>query len=351
MPRCTYRGWVLVSPRSIIEFPFERLVAHSHCLTLYNIYATYQRRESLAASDGPLSLAELVKALELRRVFNKDACACMIHNRFFNRMVLWEHSFFGVQSAWSVDGCPWGCLAGNEVYCADPVEVSQLSEFACSYLVSATAEHDGTATVTWNYPSNSLLDLPPELFQAVLSSLPLRNVTSVRNTCRKARALLSDAASFWRSTAINLYGDWFWELKDRDIFPQYTTNWRRLLRQIEITRSEILDSAGALSSADLETRRKTHRCCQECTYRPMLLNNKGCLRLPLGLKNRLRIWCCIASIGNDGKQIALHGQRKGLDPPNMPEWDGASSFAACPSCGRGHGISFNRLKIIAGRTD
>lgn len=91
-----YRGWVLVSPRSIVEFPFDRLVTHSHCLALYNIYAAYQRRKSLAASNGPLSLPELVKALELRRVFNKDVCPCMIHNRSFERMVLWEHSFFGV---------------------------------------------------------------------------------------------------------------------------------------------------------------------------------------------------------------------------------------------------------------
>ena len=264
----------------------------------------------------------------------------MIHNREFDRMVMWEHSFFGAQSAWIVDCDSWGSDAGNDVYCADPVEVSQLSEFACSYLVSANAERDGTATVTSNPPSNSLLDLPPELLQAVLSSLPLRSVASMRRTCRKAGAFLSDAAPFWRSKAIYMHGDWFWELKNRDLFPQQTTNWRQLLWQIETTRSEILDNAGPLSRASLP----------EHNRRLVLCDNKGRLTLPLGLKNRLRIWCCIASIGKDGTQIALQGQKKGLDSPNVPEWDGVSNFAACPF-GHWRPISFNRQKIIAGRTD
>ena len=186
------------------------------------------------------------------------------------------------------------------------------------------------------------------LLQALLSPLPLRSVASVRNTCRQAGAFLGDDAPFWRTKAIEMHGDWLWELKDRNIFRQHTINWQTLLRQIEIARSEILDNAGQLTTADRKAGRETGH---GYIYRTKPFGNKRCSKLPLGLKNRLRIWCSITSIGKDGRQIALQGQKKGLDPLHVPEWDGVSNHAACPSGDHPYGIHLNSLKIIAGRTD
>jgi hypothetical protein len=140
-----------------------------------------------------------------------------------------------------------------------------------------------------------------------------------------------------------MHGDWFWELNDTEIFPPKKTNWMQVLWQTEVSRAEIPNKAG-LSTSD---RKRIHFERQQLLKEGM---NRTSGSLSLGLRNRLRIWCCLESFGQDGTQITLSGQKMGVDPPEV-QWDGSSRLAACPTCGRSNGISFNRLKMIAGGTD
>lgn len=163
----------------------------------------------------------------------------------------------------------------------------------------------------------------------------------MNNTCRKAQEVL-DGAGIWRAKAIALHGDWLWELKDPNLFHPRTIGWMQILRQIELAYRELLDTAGLLQRDSLY-----RHLSPELIYKSMLFDKQGSRKLTLSLKNRLRIWCCLRSIGKDGLQRALPGQVKGIDDPEMIEWDGVSSKADCPSCGEKDAIGFKMHKMIA----
>lgn len=134
--------------------------------------------------------------------------------------------------------------------------------------------------------------------------------------------------------AIRMHGDWFWELRDTYALGVRTTQWAQALWRIESMRSNILEAATTSMYLSLDDERQDHRCYEELIYRPMLFDSEGRPKLPLGLQNHLRIWCCLESFSKNGMQNAPQGQTKGLDPPNVG-WDGSAA-------------SFNRLKTIAG---
>lgn len=154
----------------------------------------------------------------------------------------------------------------------------------------------------------------------------------------------------WRDKAIDRHGDWLWELKDQSQFAAHTTRWTEVLWQLELARSNVLDAAGSSGLISHSNEPQVRRHSNQSDYRNTLLDPECRPRLPLGLHNRLRIWCCLKSIGKDGTQVSLQGQAKGLDPPGV-EWDGISKHADCTLCGRVNAISFDRLQLLAGRTD
>ena len=343
-----YRGWILFYTRDVVDDPFDRFVAHAQCLELFRVFARGQGRRSRKDIDVPSNLPELIRALELRREFNRDSCPRCLHNTGPERMTLWEHFYFGAQlGGWGSSS--WECYAGDEMYCADPLTILQIQEFASACTIGQSSQSADITKAPMRSNKPNLLHLPMELLITILSLLPLKSAGSVKNTCCKGRKLLGEASPFWRARAISMHGDWFWELKDDKLFPQYTTAWSQVLWQIENARSKILAEAGPKPLNRRGSRLKRAKHCWSNIYRPMLFDSEGRRKLPLGLQNRLRIWCCLESIRKAGTQIALQGQHKGLDPSNV-EWDG-SRYADCPSCDRKNAISFNRLKRLAGRTD
>ena len=293
-------------------------------------------------------MRELIEALSLRRVYYSDSCHTCIPG-WTARTPKWSHEFFGLTGLADPDS-PWITIAGSEMFCADPISTIALDDFKTSYTTASHPPGAKPGLRTSSEPSNCFLDLPFELLGHICSLLSLRSIRALKNVCHTSRRYLNDCSPVWRHRCIDLHGDWFWELKDPSWFPVRTTAWAEVLWQLEIARSDILDAAGSRKYMYFKEERQDRIFYDKLIYRPMLFDLEGRRKLPLGLQNRLRIWCCLEGVGNDGTQIALQGQRKGLDPPGI-EWDGASRHAECPSCGHSTAFSFNRLKILAGRTD
>jgi hypothetical protein len=165
-------------------------------------------------------------------------------------------------------------------------------------------------SVRGNKPN--LLDLPMELLIAILSLVPLQGIGSVRSTSRKGRTLLGETSQVWRSQAISMHEDWIWELKDGDVFSQDTTARSQVLWLIRHARSDILAGAGSKPFDRRGNRLKSSRYCWNNVYRPMLLDSAGRRKLPLGLQNRLRIWCCLGRFGKDRTEITLQDSSENL---------------------------------------
>ena len=244
-------------------------------------------------------------------------------------MVFWEHRFFGAERGW--DQNAWQAYPGDEIYCADPIHVPRLTGFASSYQRNSSDIEDVVPRPDEINPrssresSRSLVELPLELFDRICSFMSLRTAQDLRNTCRTTHRRLDDCAPFWRRRIFHMHGDWFWELCDTKIFPYHTTRWRLILWQVETARSDILESAGGSVESPLDPF-VSWKLCEAQIYRPMQFDREGRPRLPLGLKNRLRIWCCLQSIGKDGSQNTLPGQTKGTDK-TMVETDRAAEYA------------------------
>ena len=307
-----YKGYIRLYAPQVETSPFDCAVAHSHCLDLFNRFCQARHVDIDDARTNPdemnpTTLPQLLRAFALRRAI------CRPPMGWPSRMVFWHHCFFGAQQAgWDQEA--WRNYAGDELYCADPISISRLADFAESYdemplkkgpIFEGPAEKESTP--------RKLLDLPIELFENICYGLDLRSVCSIRSTCHRAREKLPHLPTFWRTRCISMHGDWFWELSEPTTFPPQTTNWMQILWQIELARTEILDQAGFVPGEHPTQYLRNHKLYEENIYRPMIFDKQGRRKLPLGLKNRLRIWMSMQCIGRDGRQIQLAGQKKGLD--------------------------------------
>ena len=306
------KGLMRLHASHVETSPFDCAVVHSHCLGLFHRFGKARHLDVDEArtnptETNPTTLSQLLRAFALRRaIFTTPA-------GWPSRMAFWQHCFFGAQQAgWDQEA--WRNYAGDELYCADPISVSRLADFASSY-----DEMPLERGPVFEGPENKeitpsgLFDLPIEIFEQVCNNLDLRSVCCIRSTCHRAREQLPHLPTFWRSRCIAMHGDWFWELSDPSTFPPQTTNWMQILWQIELARTEILDQAGFVPGEHPTEYLRNHKLYEENIYRPMIFDIQGRRKLPLGLKNRLRIWMCMQCIGKDGRQIKLAGQKKGLD--------------------------------------
>ena len=257
-----YDGWILLPPRDVVDFPFESPIAHTHCLALFDKFAKIRVRRVDNVETIPLSLSELVRVLELRRAFNSDCCYCSIRDhRKYERMTLWEHFFFGAEIGWNTES--WISFAGDEMYAADPIEVSGLTRFARFNTEELHLNNHQIGDQYRSHATSGFLVLPAELFYLACQYLPLKSATAVRSTCGRTRELLGDASPLWRDKTISMHRDWFWELEKTDLFPTKSTRWMKVLWHIEDSRAEILNNAGV---SRLDHRRmylKSRPLCKE----------------------------------------------------------------------------------------
>jgi hypothetical protein len=131
-----YKDWIVLYLRDIVDDPFHMPVAHTNCLQLFDTFVKSRIRGLHEVDTVPLTLFELVRALQLRRASNGDSCFCSIRNRQTSwRTVLWEHCYFGAQTGWG--SSEWECFAGDEIYCADPIEIFNTHRF-CTVSYAST---------------------------------------------------------------------------------------------------------------------------------------------------------------------------------------------------------------------
>ncbi len=192
------------------------------------------------------------------------------------------HLYFGARRFWTD---PWDCEPGFEHLCADPITESG-SE---AYISACLARPQSSLPSKHPLPENPFMRLPREVFDLIISRLSLRDALSL---CSINRNLVNRSdKEFWRFQTMRLHGCWLWELRD---YPSTSSNvnWRALLQVLETHRFRI--QAGAepywLSTAASENDRMKRgpRRCAESSLVP----------IPLGLKNRQRIWRCLESVGS-----------------------------------------------------
>ena len=247
-------------------------------------------------------------------------------------MLGWSHGYFGARGAgWAADEL-WAGMAGQEWICADPLRVPLLEDFAEHLRIApqASSAVDTTASgpASVNCSGGRLLKLPNELIHQVYCHLTPRDVTSLSSTCRQAaRQCDRNGVTIWRHHTLRLHGDWLWELADTSIFPA-NLRWKTLLRDLEMMRREVYANARLRRPArDRQPLLENTELLKRVAYRYMLVDEDGRRILPLGVRNRFRIWCCIASFGKDGRQINLPGQVAGVENVAEP-----SNGCACPLC-------------------
>lgn len=205
-----------------------------------------------------------------------------------------SHLWFGARRFWTD---PWHCSPGFEYLCADPIREPGVEAFISTILALPQPSRKGSTSSSSKQlkplPEASLSDhtimgLPQEILNIIVAHLSLKDALSL---CSSSQKLLDLSDSrFWRLRTIQLHGCWFWELRDRPVSPQ-NDNWKQLLQILTANRFAIEQGAEAYwltrsSSKNDKTKYRSTDCAK-----PDLLP------LPLGLRNRQRIWMCLECVG------------------------------------------------------
>ena len=137
--------------------------------------------------------------------------------------------------------------------------------------------------------------------------LPLRSALNLYATSRAVVSLLSPLdAVFWRERTLRLHGDWLWELYNFEAIP-FGASWRTLLQALTAARRQILTGANPYWIEDSETSELGTDLKDEGDVTLTDSADSPLPALPIGLKNRQRIWMCLECVGMDGSQKSLCG--------------------------------------------
>lgn len=162
-------------------------------------------------------------------------------------------------------------------------------------------------TVPRSKPVKGLLALPQELIDAICAWIPLRSQLNLGATCRPMGTKVAhDKDSFWRNHILRLHGDCFWELRDEQLFPKQGP-WRRLLACLTSLRRDVLACAGMNVFRQFEKER-VEEMITELAEKDLGSTGDQDAKVPVGLKNRLRIWLVLEGVGMDGRQLEVAGQ-------------------------------------------
>ena len=201
-----------------------------------------------------------------------------------------------------------------EYLCADPIHEPRTEQFISTCLAHPQSSHQGQSSPSLQLelselpPSTSrLICYPREILTLIASYLPLQSVLNLHAISRRLSSRLPPTDTlFWRSRTLQLHSPWMWELHDISRSSS-NANWKALLQILTTTRREILagakqywyenlaiedDKTGNRGDGDAEIAMKTSASLPS---------------LPLGLKNRQRIWMCLECVGMSGPQRKLNG--------------------------------------------
>ncbi|KAL8954737.1 MAG: hypothetical protein Q9183_006957 [Haloplaca sp. 2 TL-2023] len=137
--------------------------------------------------------------------------------------------------------------------------------------------------------SKSKLDcLPREILNMIIADLTLSDALSLCFTRKRLLGTLD--STFWRLQTLQTHACWFWELENRRFSsPQH--NWRHLLRILTKSRFQLQQGAEAYWLPGSSNKK------DEITLGTQNYTDPILSPLPLGLKNRQRIWICLQHLG------------------------------------------------------
>lgn len=309
-------GLVGENGKSPTNGPFFPL--HSACLNLLQHYTQYQ--SSAGSLQPPTTFRNLVDAyaarLEYTSKLHSAACESGQQGKFppgytWYGTVEWSHLYFGARRFWAD---PWDCEPGMEFLCADPIREPRTEHFISTCLAHPQSNRQNQSSPSSQRqlsetPRNAslLIQCPREILTLISSYLPLRSALNLHSTSRGLTSRLpSTDMLFWRSRALQLHGPWFWELHNPRI-SSANANWRALLQILTTTRGDILAGSkpywhDKLAIED-SVRRKRGDENANITFKTLT----PLPSLPLGLKNRQRIWMCLECVSMKGPQRRMQG--------------------------------------------
>ena len=288
---------------------------HNHCMSILQNFSDYQARSPSPHSPKLVEVVEeLIVSWRIRRT-DKVASLYIAHGDSRNLPSGWailagvEHShlYFGARRFWTD---PWDCVPGHEYLCADPLQDSKSAEFLSTFLarqhpnpntlISSLAERAKSLKPLPLSHSN-LGRLPREIYDLIISNLSLKEALSFCFSSPKLSEICD--GTFWRLQTLRLHSCWLWELEaPRSFFPR--DNWKWLLQLLTKSRSQIQEGAfpywkGSSASGKAQTAHKGPINAELST-----------LSLPLGLRNRQRIWMCLETLGTKAEWEIAEVQHK-----------------------------------------
>ena len=279
-------------------------IVHEHCMEILQRFFDCQAKSPSPSS--PKSVEELIIAWSIRE---KDSTALGIilaaHGRSGSLPSDWacrpnvEHShlYFGARRFWTD---PWDCVPGHEYLCADPTQESESRAFFSTCL---TRQHPNSNSLfssnteqvksSEDFPlsRSDLVHLPREIHDLIISHLSLKDAVSFCSSSRGLSAICD--GTFWRFQTIRLHGCWLWELRSPNSLLSPGDNWKGLLQLLTKTRSQIQEGAEPYWRSTFVAS-EIDKTLGDRNPDSIEL---GKVALPLGLRNRQRIWMCLESLG------------------------------------------------------
>lgn len=283
---------------------------HSTCADILQRFTQYQSRFCL--SNLPKSVREFFDACIACQKFSKKN-----HGRLwtceqsdtrppdYDRYggVEWSHLYLGARRFWTD---PWDCTPGQEYLCADPISELQIGQLVTQYLTRPKSSSQNIFSLSTKQlplqdsaPSKiPLMRCDKKILQLIASHLPLQSAINLHASSHRLSSLISAKESdFWRWHTLRLHGSWFWELCDHQDSSTETssyTNWEELLQVLNLSRREIVKGAKRYW---LESPANEYI---DAASNDEHISDKNTPSLPLGLRNRQRIWMCLESLDIDG---------------------------------------------------
>ncbi|MCJ1249814.1 hypothetical protein MMC30_007040 [Trapelia coarctata] len=294
------------------------LPLHSACLDLLEEFTRCEG--SGAPTQSPMTVGDFADAFEARDDYYSKLRTAIENRGQGDQLpppprshggLQWTHCYFGAQRLWAD---PWHPKPGAEWFCADPIYDPQAEQFLSRYLSfrnPQTDRHDEPSPTLVQFdetlsPVSPLLRCPAVIFSAIASYLPLRSVLNFHATSWIISSRLPPIDTlFWRSRTLQLHGDWLWEVQSfATTFAD--GDWKALLQALTTARHDILAGAKPFWGASW-TPCPEYRDSAESDAAIARDRSAPLLPIPLGLKNRYRIWMCLGCVNMDGSQRRLHG--------------------------------------------
>ncbi|KAL8795203.1 MAG: hypothetical protein Q9182_007557, partial [Xanthomendoza sp. 2 TL-2023] len=294
-------------------------VVHDCCMVIVEKFIYYQGK--FPSPKSPKLMKELIDmwctshkpSLESRTAYAARAKGSIPLHWAVIPNVDHFHLYFGARRFWTD---PWDCVPGYEYLCSDPIQESQTAALLSTWLTrsqpysnclfSSSAEALESSK-EFSLSQRQFMHFPQEIHDLIISQISLKDALSFYSSSRKLSRYCN--STFWRSQTMRLH-PWLWELRDPN-FIVADGSWKELLQLLTINRSQIQREAEPYWYTSTATND------DENENRSPDIAEPGKMSLPLGLKNRQRIWMCLESWGTKApweveavQHEKFQGQRK-----------------------------------------